>query len=41
LRPRFSSLTNISRPDWTLTTGDNEFHAAIGAAKLASDSLQK
>jgi predicted NBD/HSP70 family sugar kinase len=28
-------LTDIARPDWTLTTGDSDFHAAQGAAKLA------
>jgi predicted NBD/HSP70 family sugar kinase len=28
-------LTNLARPDWTLTTGDDDFHAARGAAKLA------
>jgi predicted NBD/HSP70 family sugar kinase len=28
-------LTNIARPDWTLATGDSDFHAAQGAAKLA------
>lgn len=28
-------LTNIARPDWTLATGDSDFHAAQGAARLA------
>lgn len=28
-------LTRIARPDWTLTAGDSDFHAAIGAARLA------
>ena len=28
-------LTNIARPDWTLSTGDSDYHAAQGAARLA------
>ena len=28
-------LTRIARPGWTLTTGDTDFHAARGAARLA------
>jgi predicted NBD/HSP70 family sugar kinase len=28
-------LTNIARPGWTLTTGESDFHAAIGAARAA------
>jgi predicted NBD/HSP70 family sugar kinase len=28
-------LTNIARPGWTLSTGDSDFHAAAGAAKVA------
>jgi len=28
-------LTNIARPEWTLATGDSDFHAARGAARLA------
>jgi predicted NBD/HSP70 family sugar kinase len=28
-------LTNIARLDWTLSTGDSDFHAAQGVAKLA------
>lgn len=28
-------LTNIARPEWTLATGDSDFHAAQGAARLA------
>jgi len=28
-------LTAIARPDWTLATGDSDFHAAQGAARLA------
>jgi len=28
-------LTNLARPGWTLTTGNDDFHAARGAAKLA------
>lgn len=30
-------LTRIAHPDWTLTAGDSDFHAAIGAARLAMD----
>ena len=29
-------LTSIARPGWTLATGDSDFHAARGAARLAS-----
>ena len=29
------NLTSIARADWTLTCGDSDFHAAIGAAKAA------
>jgi predicted NBD/HSP70 family sugar kinase len=28
-------LTSIARPGWTLATGDSDFHAAQGAARLA------
>jgi predicted NBD/HSP70 family sugar kinase len=28
-------LTNIARGDWTLTAADHNFHAALGAARLA------
>ncbi len=28
-------LTRIARPDWTLTTGRHDFHAALGVARLA------
>lgn len=28
-------LTSLARPEWTLTCGDDEFHAARGAARLA------
>jgi predicted NBD/HSP70 family sugar kinase len=28
-------LTRLAREGWTLTTGDHDFHAAIGVAKLA------
>ncbi len=31
------SLTGLARPGWTLLTGDSQFHAAVGAAKLAGD----
>lgn len=29
-------LTGVARPDWTLSTGDSEFHAALGAARIAA-----
>lgn len=32
------SLTSLARPGWTLWCGDSQFHAAVGAAKLAQDS---
>ena len=32
------NLTSLARPDWTLTTGDDDFHAARGAALLATDA---
>jgi predicted NBD/HSP70 family sugar kinase len=36
LRARIDEhLTNIARPGWTLSCGDHEYHAAIGAARLA------
>lgn len=28
-------LTSLARPNWTITSGDDEFHAARGAARLA------
>jgi predicted NBD/HSP70 family sugar kinase len=28
-------LTSVARPRWTLTTGDDDFHAARGAARMA------
>ena len=31
-------LTRIARPDWTLSVGDSDFHAAQGAARAASGS---
>jgi predicted NBD/HSP70 family sugar kinase len=31
-------LTNIARPGWTFTTGDSDFHAALGAARLAANA---
>ena len=35
-------LTNIARPDWTLSTGESDFHAALGAARIAqSESWPK
>jgi glucokinase len=30
-----TNLTSLARPNWTLTTGDDNFHAARGAAMLA------
>ena len=36
LRARISqSLTSVARPDWTLSFGDHDFHAAAGAARIA------
>jgi predicted NBD/HSP70 family sugar kinase len=29
------NLTSVARKDWTLTAGENDFHAAAGAARLA------
>ena len=29
-------LTNIARPNWTLSAGDSDFHAALGAARIAA-----
>ncbi|HEV8605616.1 MAG TPA: ROK family protein [Tepidisphaeraceae bacterium] len=29
-------LSSIARPNWTLSTGDSDFHAARGAARLAA-----
>jgi predicted NBD/HSP70 family sugar kinase len=31
-------LTSIARPDWTLSSGDSDFHAAQGVARLAVTS---
>jgi len=33
-----TELTNIARRDWTLGTGDSDFHAAAGAARMAAVS---
>jgi predicted NBD/HSP70 family sugar kinase len=30
-----ANLTRIAHKDWTLTAGDHDFHAALGAARLA------
>jgi predicted NBD/HSP70 family sugar kinase len=30
-----TELTSLARPGWTLTTGDDNFHAARGAARMA------
>lgn len=35
-----AGLTQIARPGWTLLTGDNDFHAAAGAARLAARQHQ-
>jgi predicted NBD/HSP70 family sugar kinase len=32
------NLTSLARQDWTLNFGTSEFHAAIGAAQLATDT---
>jgi hypothetical protein len=29
-------LTSLARPGWTLSAGDDDFHAARGAALLAT-----
>ena len=29
-------LTSIAREGWTLSAGDHDFHAALGAARIAS-----
>jgi predicted NBD/HSP70 family sugar kinase len=31
-------LSSIARPNWTLTCGDSDFHAARGAARLAANA---
>lgn len=31
-----TQLTSVARPDWTLSCGDSDFHAAIGAARIAA-----
>ena len=30
-----TNLTSVARKDWTLSAGDHDFHAALGAARLA------
>lgn len=30
-----TNLTSVARRDWTLASGDSDFHAALGAARLA------
>jgi glucokinase len=30
-------LTSVARPDWTFSTGDSDFHAAQGAASVATE----
>jgi predicted NBD/HSP70 family sugar kinase len=32
-----TNLTSVARPDWTLSCGEHDFHAALGAARLASE----
>ena len=40
LRDRIDlKLTSLARPGWTFTTGDDDFHAARGAAALAGSRL--
>ena len=34
-------LTRIARKDWTLTCGEDEFHAARGAGKYAVAARQR
>ncbi|MDP9174191.1 MAG: ROK family protein [Planctomycetota bacterium] len=34
------NLTSLARPGWTFTTGDDDFHAARGAALLAQKDLE-
>jgi hypothetical protein len=31
-------LTSVARADWTLSCGDSDFHAATGAARIASSA---
>jgi predicted NBD/HSP70 family sugar kinase len=33
-----TNLTSVARSDWTLAAGDNDFHAALGAAFLAEST---
>jgi predicted NBD/HSP70 family sugar kinase len=33
-----SNLTSVARKDWTFSAGDHDFHAALGAARLASQT---
>jgi predicted NBD/HSP70 family sugar kinase len=35
-----TNLTSLARTGWTLTSGDDDFHAARGAARLAADKTQ-
>ena len=32
-----TNLTGIARKDWTLSSGESDFHAASGAARLAAN----
>lgn len=32
-------LTSVARKDWTFAAGDHDFHAALGAARLASKTV--
>jgi len=34
-----TNLTDLARPDWTLTVGDSDFHAAAGAARMAAATM--
>ena len=31
-----TNLTSVARRDWQLTLGNHDFHAALGAARLAT-----
>lgn len=33
-------LTSVAKPEWTFTCGDSDFHAALGAARMAAGSSE-
>jgi len=33
-----TNLTSVARQDWTLSCGEHDFHAAVGAARLAAET---